>query len=92
MREAEEEEEEEELNTHAGFLTTFKANLRQREESARMSSRGLLDCYQHRAFQQPFSRVPNTRYSKTITTNSPKTPQANTQFKFKHWYKIQFNN
>lgn len=44
-----------------------------------MRSHGLLNCYQHHAFQQHFSKVPNTVYSKTITTNSPKTPQANTQ-------------
>lgn len=56
-----------------------------------MSSHGLLNCYQHHAFQQHFSRVPNTFYSKTITTSSPKTPQANTQLSLNIGIKFNLN-
>lgn len=37
-----------------------------------MSSHGLLNCYQHHAFQQHFSGVPNTFTAKPLQQTPPK--------------------
>lgn len=65
------------------MLTCFRG-----EESARMSSPGLLSCYQHRAFQQHFSRVP-THLQQNHCNKLPQHLKL-TPIKLKHWYKIQF--